>query len=268
MILSRLYALNYGKPSERSRLRPRLACAVLLVLAPLGWVYLHEAGPDTTFYSEPLLLSGFNFTSTPLFTPALPPNRQPGWKHFFTPTSNFSSKAPLEVEAATGLTGRLRVLVSYLAVARSERRQLIVHWVPDEQCPSSFHALFEPIGSDVSVVEAKGHASPEYTTHPDYRQAWRRARRTSCRNGYAAYSTSACSSCTHRYTAGAPWRFGYLFGCSYSANGHGPYHGYDFWWLPDIFGLVPRRLLGRLQSCLCRCRPPAVPQHVARRSWS
>lgn len=109
-------------------------------------------------------------TTTPTlnFTPPLPPFGSAAWKRFMTPTTEFSALPPLEVGAVTGLTGRLRVLVSYLAAARSERRRLVIHWTPDEQCPSTFAALFEPIGPDVTIEAATGPGPEEYTAHPAY----------------------------------------------------------------------------------------------------
>ena len=111
-----------------------------------------------------------NSSSPPMlnFTPPIPPLKRADWRKFLTPTTNFSSPNPIEVEVITGLTGRLRVLVSYLAVARAERRRLIVHWVPEEQCPSTFDALFEPIGSDVTILDSRWSMRFEYRTHTAY----------------------------------------------------------------------------------------------------
>lgn len=110
----------------------------------------------------------FNATPSFNFTPALLSRTKAAWDAYLTPTTDFSTLPPLEVEAGTGLTGRLRVLVSYLAVARAERRRLVVHWVPGEDCPSSFDELFEPIGSDVSVIDSRGPGWPEFEAHEAY----------------------------------------------------------------------------------------------------
>ena len=109
-----------------------------------------------------------NATPSLNFTPALLSRTKAAWHAYLTPTTHFSTLPPLEVEAGTGLTGRLRVLVSYLAVARAERRRLVVHWVPGEECPSSFDELFEPIGPDVSVVDSRGPGRPEFEAHEAY----------------------------------------------------------------------------------------------------
>jgi hypothetical protein len=59
----------------------------------------------------------------------------------------------MRVKAVGGLTSRLRVVLSYLAVARQNCSRLVVHWASDNACPAMFSELFEPIGPDINVTD-------------------------------------------------------------------------------------------------------------------
>jgi hypothetical protein len=63
------------------------------------------------------------------------------------------------IGAKGGLTSRLRVVLSYLAIARRDRRRLVVHWVPDAACRARFSDLFEPIGPDIDFVYSRPRPS-------------------------------------------------------------------------------------------------------------
>ena len=52
---------------------------------------------------------------------------------------------PLCVRAEAGLCNKLRTILSYAEVARSEGRHLIVLWVNGGPCPAVWEQLFEPL---------------------------------------------------------------------------------------------------------------------------
>jgi hypothetical protein len=70
--------------------------------------------------------------------------------------------APLVVRATGGIARRLRVLLSYLAVARLESRRLTVVWLSEPDCPATFAELFEPlptnVAADVNILADAAHA--------------------------------------------------------------------------------------------------------------
>jgi hypothetical protein len=60
----------------------------------------------------------------------------------------------MHVQPIGGLCNRLRVIVSYLLVARARREQLVVYWMPHAACPALFGDLFErPVATDLVIKE-------------------------------------------------------------------------------------------------------------------
>jgi hypothetical protein len=60
----------------------------------------------------------------------------------------------MSVQPIGGLCNRLRVIVSYLLVARAQRKKLTVYWVPHQACPALFRDLFVmPVATDLIVKE-------------------------------------------------------------------------------------------------------------------
>jgi hypothetical protein len=87
------------------------------------------------------------------------------------PTPSSQQRENVSVTAVGGLTSRLRVVLSYLAAARTEKRRLVVHWVPDSHCPAFFAELFVPFATDLDIVDTPMGDSSNVTdhTHPDFR---------------------------------------------------------------------------------------------------
>ena len=57
--------------------------------------------------------------------------------------TNFDLERALAVQVQGGLCNRLRVVLSYLYVARSQGRPLLVIWPPDDACPGTFADCFD-----------------------------------------------------------------------------------------------------------------------------
>jgi hypothetical protein len=59
------------------------------------------------------------------------------------------------VQPIGGLCNRLRVIVSYLLVARSKKEKLIVFWMPHAACPALFQDLFvAPTATDLEIRDS------------------------------------------------------------------------------------------------------------------
>jgi len=70
-----------------------------------------------------------------------------------------------------GLCNRLRVVFSYVHIARKTNRHMVVVWVKNEECGGLFTEYFQPI-PDVTFVEST-HLSVDYeggTIHPNYNE--------------------------------------------------------------------------------------------------
>jgi hypothetical protein len=78
----------------------------------------------------------------------------------------------LFVQPIGGLCNRLRVIISYLLVARSQRKKLVVFWVPHAACLALFKELFViPVATDLEIREPAlgppGGTTVTCYRHPD-----------------------------------------------------------------------------------------------------
>jgi hypothetical protein len=73
------------------------------------------------------------------------------------------------VQPIGGLCNRLRVIISYLLVARSRQERLIVYWMPHEACPALFRDLFERTATSDLLIKEPALGPRDTTTVTCYR---------------------------------------------------------------------------------------------------
>ena len=92
----------------------------------------------------------YSRSQTPIFD-APPPSRA---SEVQTSTPIPFAKNPIEVQAIGGMSFRFRVVVSYLAEARRQKRRLVVYWLYHEMLPAEFGSIFDTsaLPSDLTVL--------------------------------------------------------------------------------------------------------------------
>lgn len=76
------------------------------------------------------------------------------------------------VQPCFGLCNRIRVVLSYLAVARSQGRALHVIWLADDACPGHFLDVFEPLPGVRFVSRATRVDYAGARAHPAVANSW------------------------------------------------------------------------------------------------
>jgi hypothetical protein len=82
----------------------------------------------------------------------------------------YKNEPYITVFAKNGLNNKLQVVLSYLYKAYQERKELIIYWILDEECPDRFDNLFEPIKNVTFIYKkATDESMFDYITYLKYK---------------------------------------------------------------------------------------------------